>query len=78
MLTTDRLWLRPWKGRVKTFTHFSVNNSLADIASPLFAGFIVTVYSHNYMAALWNRAGHYILPCGFFDLSFFFFFFSLA
>jgi len=24
------------------------------------------------MATLWNRAGHYILPCGFFLLSFFF------
>ena len=24
------------------------------------------------MAALWNRAGHYILPCGFYLLSFFF------
>jgi len=29
-----------------------------------------------YMAALWNRAGHYILSCGFLDLSFFFFFSS--
>jgi len=27
------------------------------------------------MAAMWNRAGHYILPCGFFFLSFFFFLF---
>jgi len=25
------------------------------------------------MAALWNRAGHYVLFCGFFFLSFFFF-----
>ena len=25
------------------------------------------------MAALWNRAGHYILPCGFFLSSFFFY-----
>jgi len=24
------------------------------------------------MVALWNRADHYILPCGFFFLSFFF------
>ena len=29
------------------------------------------------MAALWNRAGHYIFPCGFFLLSFFLSFYLL-
>ena len=29
-----------------------------------------------FMAALWNRAGHYIFPCVFFRSSFFFLFFS--
>jgi len=31
-----------------------------------------------FMAALWNRAGHYILPCGFFLSSFFRFFLALS
>jgi len=31
---------------------------------------------HIVMAALWNRAGHYILPCGFYLLSIYLSFFS--
>jgi len=35
--------------------------------------FVMFFISQCFIIALWNRADHYILPCGFFFLSFCFF-----